>query len=626
MIWRVGLEGNNKQTPEECINFWKTKLASGLRSIAIDTETTGLDAHTSHLVTLQIGDSDDQCVINCLSVDVTLFKDLLESSYIIGHNLKFDYKVLKKRGIYLNKLWDTMLAQIVLHNGLDREASLKAITKEYCNVEISKDEQTTFNIHAELTDKQIEYAANDVKYLHEITKKQIDALRTHDLLRTATFECKAVKAIADIEYNGMLLDTPAWLSNAEQNELLLIGVERELDTELIKNAPEYRLKALQQTMFNEEGIDATRLTGVNWRSSKQVLEILHKVYDLHPVDKKSKPSTDANALYSIRKHHFVSILLKHREKAKEISTYGKKFIHKYLNADGRVRTSFWQIVDTGRMSSRAPNVQNIPKYSHRPFFVAPEGYKLIICDFSAQEPRVTAHYCQDDTLLKFFREGDGDIHSMVASQMYSVINGKPTKITKANKDERDVGKITGLKMDYGGSAYTLKNTLETTEQEAQRFIDAYWAGFPNKRQYFDRKIKETFSQGYILIDNVIGRKTFLRDLPKYQSLLSNYKQLTREGLREFAVIKGSISRMAMNYPIQGTSATITKHALILVNERIQPFDARIVNTVHDEIVIECKDTQTKEVAEIAKRAMEEAGAIYCSVPMVVEPKISQKWE
>ncbi len=169
----------------------------------------------------------------------------------------------------------------------------------------------------------------------------------------------------------------------------------------------------------------------------------------------------------------IDTLIAYAEKSKEVSTYGVSFIDQYLQKDGRVHTSFWQVKNTGRVSSGnkaqgAPNTQNIPR-DHRPFFEAAPGYKLIICDYSQQEPRCLADYCQDPKLLDFVLNGDGDSHSLVASAVFSKIEGKEVKVTKKNNPYsdifkmtyRDVGKQINLGLDYGKTAFSIKDDLFT---------------------------------------------------------------------------------------------------------------------------------------------------------------------
>lgn len=619
-----------QRTTQECIQYFKEKLSSGkLKSIAIDTETTGFNPLDCSIVTLQLGDSDNQFVVSIGSIfDLQDYKELLEANILILHNAKFDTKFLHTYGVNPERLWDTLLAEGCLYRGLKVELSLKALLKRYLNIELDKTEQTTFTQYGELTKEQIIYAAKDVEYLHKIAERQILGLKSKDLLDYALFENKAITPLASIELNGMYLNMAAWLDYAAKAAIRVAEYEEQLNQMLTKDAPETSLQALYDEIIPKTPKKLRLNPKVNWRSSKQVLGILRMVYGIHPKDKKGKPSSGEYALQTFKKKHpFVELLFKHRETAKEISTYGEEFVKKNIQSDGRVRTSFWQIKDTGRVSSSSPNMQNIPK-QHREFFEAEKGNKLIILDYAAMEPRITAHYCQDEALIEFFKQADADIHNMVASKMFSIIEGKEVIITKTDEDKRYIGKQTGLKLDYGGTSFTLQHTLGKSQEESQSFIDAYWAAFPGKRAFFNAKIHETLSTGYILCDTILRSKTFISDFAEYNQLKKTYP-LSKEQNKQRAIKQGSIQRTSQNYPIQATSALITKQALIYAYQTLKPYGihAKLVNVVHDEIVIEAKEKYCEEIAEKTKQDMIKAGAIYCStVPMVIEPIISKLWK
>lgn len=560
MIYTVGnkVEGIEDVGIEHCVSYFKNKINSGeLKSIALDTETSGLKFLTNKILSIQLGDSQRQYVLSANNPGIlAAIELLLKDVIVLGHNLKFDGLFLRKYGVSLNKIWDTLLAEGVLTCGLEVERGLAAIAKKYLDIELSKDVRNTFSDQTtSLTFEQVVYAARDVEHLHSIANAQIQAAIKQDLLDCILFENQAMLPIMDIEFNGMGIDHNAWLENTKGVAAKAKILEHELDKELLKVAPEMQLEGSQLTIFPVDYKDTPRLSKVNWASPKQVLAILNNQYAIFPVDKKGKPSTEEMPLYRHRKHPFVKLLIEHRGLAKEVSSYGLKFIQKNLDIDGRVHTSFWQILDTGRLSSAGPNMQQIPAdpdnpdKNYRKFFTAKPGYKLITCDFSSQEPRITAHYCQDPVLLEFFKQPKADMHSFVATKMFSVIYGKPTIIDKSKPKERAIGKQTGLKLDYGGTAFTLQNILETTQEEAQRFIDAYWAAFPTKRTYFDRKIRETMNQGFILIDPILRRKSYLSKFDRYQELRKR-RDLEKPERREVMILKGDIERRAMNYPKQ----------------------------------------------------------------------------
>ncbi len=344
-----------------------------------------------------------------------------------------------------------------------------------------------------------------------------------------------------------------------------------------------------------------------------------------------------------KKFSFLKLYFKYKAVAKEVSTYGINFLSNVNKTTGRIHSNYWQIVSTGRISSNNPNLQNIPAKiesdGSQPFRECFRGYKnniLLVADYSQQEPRVTADKCKDPALIEFYLTGDGDTHSMVSSKMFSVIEGKEVIIKKGDP-RRQIGKVLNLKLDYGGSAYTVKDDLNTTETEAQVFINALIKAFPEKKKYFDNTFKKSLQQGYILIDDITKRKSFSEDfetLKKYTDVLErmNKNKEDKSGFNwsEFYKIKGKIQRNSQNYPIQGTSGSMTKLAAIYLKRELikkQLYEkVWIVNLVHDEIVVETSEKYSKEVSALITLCMEKAGKVFCkTIPMIAETVKSKYW-
>ena len=282
-----------------------------------------------------------------------------------------------------------------------------------------------------------------------------------------------------------------------------------------------------------------------------------------------------------------------------------------------------------------PNAEKFPGF--RGCFVAPKGTKLIVADYSQQEPRITADKANDSILLDFYENGDGDTHSLVASKMFSVIEGKEVKITKGDP-RRQIGKVLNLKLDYGGSAYTVKHDLKTTEEEAQKFIDALKSAFPQKETYFKACKKQALKEGYVLIDPITNRRSWLdrhdrlQEVTKELDILKKSKSpIPKEMWSDFFTIRGQIERSAMNFPIQGTAASMTKLAAWLFYEAVQKLNLldkiKIVNMVHDELVLEVIDEYVIQASRMIEDAMVKAGALFCTkVKMVVDPVVTEYWD
>lgn len=657
MIYTIGhneLISSNLITPstvEHCLNHFKKH-----KEISVDTETTDYNPREGKIVMLQIGDPYDQFVIDVRKVPLLLFKELIESKTIVGQNLGYDFKWLFHNGIRINKLYDIMIAEAVLYCGYeDWGYGLDSLAQRYCNAYLDKSTRNEFQYIGDspFTLKHILYGADDVKYPMLIKDAQGYRTEKYELKYTIALENKAVVPLSFIEYYGMYLNKEEWLAYEVVAKTRLREIELELDDLLIeKNKSYYQLGTYMKPKKKKKeelvpyigaglwgDVSADRRTLVNWNSDIQVKSILKDEFNFEALNKEGKPTINSVILGKIKeKPSIVDKLIEFAEKAKEISTYGKSFIDQYVQKDGRIRTSFWQVKNTGRVSSGnkkqgAANTQNIPEV-HRAFIEAPAGRTLVVCDYSQQEPRVTADYCQDPKLLDFVLNGDGDSHSLVASAVFSKIEGREVKVTKYDNPYSDrfkmtyrqVGKQINLGLDYGKTAFSIKDDLGVTQEEAQEFIDALKEAFPKKEEFFDAKKKEFWELGYILHDYVVKRKTFK---PEFSELVNfNYDAASKEERSRYFKMKGGVERDVQNYPIQGTSASMTKLAMVYIQEEFDKtgIDAFLINSVHDEIVSESAEECAEQCAKIMEECMVRAGKVFCkTVPMKVDPVITKKW-
>lgn len=623
----------------ECI-----KYLSNLNCIAVDTETEGLFNHSNKIIMLQIGNKERQYVIDVRTIDISPLSVIFSNSQItkVFHNASFDYKFLRFHGFEINNIWDTQLAEMVLTTGLDTSVSLQSLAKKYLNEEMDKTVRTGFNKNTgEFTVKQIEYGAKDVELLLDIKKAQEVNIVKQDLQSTISLENEFVHVLADIEYNGFYLDPLRWLEIEETNSKELQDLLNQLDAYIIDNNHTPFIN-YQYSMF-----DNSFKTTIQWSSPTQVIKFLDYLgINTEVVVKgETKKTCEASHLQQFKHHPFVKLYLSYKAKEKEVSTYGSAFLKNINKQTKRVHSNYWQIVSTGRISSSNPNLQNIPNTTkYRSCFRAQNNNNvLVIADFSAQEQRVLADKCKDPSLLDFYENGDGDMHCLIARRIYPELSDKTTAEIKTNfNDKRQFAKIIGFTLNYGGSDFTVANRLLISQEEAKKLLDNYFKGFPKMTAYFNRIYKETLKNGYILIDNVSKRKSYL---PFYEEFLeldkmtkepgfwdsyrSNKKAYIKEVKRYFT-LQGEIKRMSQNYPIQGTSGSITKLAAIYLKRALIKANiyhlVKIVNLVHDEIVVESDKSVSNKVATILSESMEKAGHKFCqTVPLPAVAEISDYW-
>jgi len=631
------------------------ELLSKHTLLALDTETTGLDTLTTDLIMLQIGTIEgDQFVFDMRNIDVERFRGLLEASTrtFIGHNIKFDYNVLKSRKILLSNVYDTMVVDQVIYNGLydmqyirkNHRFSLAGVYKHYFNESIDKETRQQFHkVQQEpFTEQQIVYGALDVVYPFKIKERQDVEVKKLELQPCIDLENKVVLALGDIEYNGFHLNRTKWLLLNSQYKIKALETEHKLD-ELILNqgvrwVNKYKLDARQTDLF-DSSFETKRLTTINWGSDKQVYTILTKVFNLLPTDKHGKPSSGANAIELLpAKHEITSLLLQLRKEEKAVNSFGEEYLKKFQDPDGRIRTQYNQIIETGRISSRSPNLQQIPKeIDFRAAFEAPQGRLIITADYAAQEARIIADRANDKSYIDFFLHGSGDVHSFVATKMFSAAFGKEFIVTSTNENKayRQKGKILNFSISFGASAFTIAQSLKIPQTEAQELLDSFFRGFPELKQMFDANKAFALSNGFIRTNDITNRIRHFRYWSDYLKLKAK-SYTTREESSSLMKTQGNIERRAMNTPIQGTASDMTKTAIVLIRQRllergIMPYDrnaiAKLVSVVHDETSIECIEEVAEEIASIQKECMESAGAIFVkSMPLPANPVIKKHWD
>ena len=622
--------------------------------LALDTETTSLDPLTGRIIMLQFGDEEDQFIIDVRDHDITLFKDLLEDKDItfVGHNLKFDYNFLKSSGILLNNIWDTMVVDQVIHNGKYDMAyikkfhrfSLSGVNNFYFHRPLNKRIREDFvNIgNKPFSIIHLRYGAEDVIAPLKIKVFQEELISTYKLTKRVSQENKVILCLGDIEYNGISIGIPEWKTLVNSYKPKLLQAESELD-EILLNHPKglkYKKIGKQLSLFGTEFEDK-RKSIVNWSSDQQVYKILSEVFSIKPIDKYKKPSSGAEAIKFLDKEYpITNKLLQYREQSKIIDSFGESYLVKYVHKDGRIHTSLNQIVRTGRMSSSSPNLQQIKKEGgfREAFCVKPDSNKVLItADYSSQEARVMADLANDPEFIKFFKEGDGDIHSFISSKLFSVAYGHPVEVknikTHPNFHLRQKGKTMNFSIIYGVSAYNLSKRLKVSEKEAQSFIDAFFSAYPMVAKFFKESHEFALKKGFIRTDNITNGIRWFPDYKRYLELVDR-RNLTKDEWSELGKIKGSIEREAQNAKIQGCSAAITKTALILLRNKllehnIKPFtnaNVKVVLVVHDEIVLECDTLLADEWSKILKECMEKAASLFCKrLEIPALPNISQHW-
>lgn len=581
--------------------------------VALDTETTSLEPMRAALVGLSLavgpsrawyfpfghrpadGELIERTVPRNLppltSSAVTPLRAFLEdaSRPKAGHNIKFDWHVLGRAGVQLRGArFDTMLASFVLDpgrrsHGLDVLAldHLQLQLRRYADVVGKGKQERPF---AEVpVERAAAYCCEDsvaVLRLREFFLPQLDAWGGRRLLDD--IELPLVEVLADMERRGVALDTDGLSELSEQFR--------------------GELEALEAAIYREAG------TEFNINSTPQLRHVLFDKLNL-PVQKRTKTgaSTDADVLSELAAMGFElpRLLLEYRELAKLKSTYVDVLPLSVHRETGRVHTSFNQTgASTGRLSSSDPNLQNIPVRTRRGelirrCFVAAEGCRLIVADYSQIELRLLAHLSEDPRFIEAFGRG-GDIHRETAAVIFDVA---PADVTP---EMRARAKTINFATIYGQGPFALSRQLGIDQRDARDFIRLYFERFAGVRRYLDDTVERARREGYV--ETIFGRRRYIPELRD-----NTYN------IRAFG------ERVAMNSPLQGSAADLIKFAMIRLYRAFadQGRASAMVLQVHDELVVEAPAAEADAASAIVRREME--GVATLKVPLVVEVGVGANW-
>mgnify|MGYP003673314916 FL=1 len=590
---------------QQQLDQWLQKLERA-ELVAFDTETTSLDYMQASIVGVSFAIAANQAAYVPLAHDylgaprqldrdavLEQLKPLLESPKLakVGQNLKYDMSVLANHGIAMQGIrFDTMLESYVLDSTATRHdmdsLALKYLgekTTHFQDIAGKGANQLTFNQIA--IEQAAPYAAEDA----DIT------LRLHETLWPRLQE---ITGLAHV-YQAIEMPLVPVLSRIERN-----GTKVSADL-LRKQSDQLgeRIAALEQQAFDLAGEE------FNLASPKQLGYILFEKLKL-PVQKKTAKgaaSTKEEVLQELALDYpLPKLLLEHRSLSKLKSTYTDKLPLLVNPATGRIHTSYHQAVTaTGRLSSSDPNLQNIPVRSAegrriRQAFVATEGCKIVAADYSQIELRIMAHLSGDHGLKAAF-EQNLDVHSATAAEVFGV------ELASVTGEQRRSAKAINFGLIYGMSAFGLGRQLHIGRNQAQEYIDLYFARYPGVQAYMESTRKRAAEQGYV--ETLFGRRLYLPEIR------------ASNGMRRQAA-----ERTAINAPMQGTAADIIKLAMISVDQWLadKKLNTRMIMQVHDELILEVPEGELEGVLSGLRARMSDAARL--DVPLVVDVGVGDNWD
>jgi DNA polymerase-1 len=593
------------------------EFLAGVKDVlAIDTETTGLDQMTARIVGLSLAAAPDRGAYipirhidksqtdlfgeqlqdsgrkSQLSIDVVkrkLWPVLANPAVVkVGHNMKYDFHILENEGwttAEIAPVDDTMLLSYVLYgtahsHGLDELAHLylghEMIKFDSLFPPKTRDADKSF-AHLDI-EQAGAYAAEDAFVTFALYKMFRMKLDADESLKKLYENCDRplMRILLDMERAGVLVD---------QSRLA------HLSEILHKKSDE-----LAREIWNLAGHE------FNIASPQQLAIVLFDELQIAPAGKNR--STDAGVLSElVEAHPIVAKVLEWRSMTKLSGTYVDA-LPRQIGPDGRIHTTYHQAsTNTGRLSSRDPNLQNIPIKTHlgaeiRKCFVAAPGKVLISCDYSQVQLRMMAHVADVAALKESFARGD-DVHETTARKIFNLDADAPV-----SKQQRHTAKTVNFSIIYGISPFGLAAQLDISREAAKHLIDSYMANFPEIGEYMERTKQFAMAHGYVMTP--WGRRVELPDVKNPR-------------LRAYAL------RAAINAPIQGFEADLMRYAMNKVDSLIANQPAiKMIMQVHDEIVLECDAGAAEDWAKKIELEMENAAKI--SVPLVADYSIGHSWE
>lgn len=582
------------------------KKLEKVKILSIDTETTSPEPMRAEILGISLSFEEGVSYYIPIAYENSLFssqciskkdalkllKPVLENEKIqkVGQNIKYDIIVFLEEGIELNNIsFDTMLAGYILEPSLRRHG-MDDLAEDYLKYKtITYDELTgTGRKRQELyeidPDRVTEYAGEDADItlrLYNVLKGELKQKESEKVF--FDLEMPLLPVLIEMERKGVSIDKKYFKKLSTDFDNRIKKQEKRIHIHADREFNIASTKELQKVLFEDLKLPPTKKTQTGYSTDHSVLESLA---GMHPI---------------------IDDLLEHRKYTKLKSTYIDTLPELINSKTGRIHTSYNQtIAATGRLSSTDPNLQNIPikdeegKLIRKGFIPGDENYQILSLDYSQIELRIMAHFSKDKNMIKAYEKGL-DIHRQTASALFGVTEEEVTP------EMRNKAKVVNFSVIYGVTSFGLSQNLKISRQEAGLFIDRYFYQYPGVKTYMEEMYKFCIENGYV--ETITKRRRYI---PEMKS--------TRHQELEAA------KRIAINSPIQGTSADMIKIAMIGIHNALKAKKAKssLIMQVHDELVFEVHHKEKDMIYSLAKKEME--GALKLKVPIEVQGKFGENWE
>ncbi len=517
------------------------------------------------------------------------FRQIFEApdKTLISADVKDDLIWLKRAGIQvLNRIFDVKIAHYVLHPDLSHD--LSRIALQYLNYQISEDQKENKQLTLSFDEEPEEERdfAEKADVLFQLKEKLCPALSETGLLKLYhEIEMPLVFVLADMEYEGVSIDTDELRQIADELKIRIDGLEKEI--------------------YDIAG------HAFNISSPKQLGDVLFGELNVDGGNKKTKTgqfSTSEQVLVKLENEHpIVGKILNYRGLKKLLSTYAEALPTYIDPLTGKIHTHFNQAeAATGRLSSQNPNLQNIPirteegRKIRKAFVTGDSDYVFFSADYSQVELRLMAHLSQTKELIDAFNHGI-DVHTATASKIYHV------PLEEVTPEMRRRAKTANFGIIYGISAWGLSERLQISRKEGKELIDGYFELYPGVKKYMEEAVEKARKKEYA--ETIMGRRRYLRDINSRN-----------------AVIRGMAERNAINAPIQGSAADIIKMAMVCIHAEIRKrgLKSRMLIQVHDELDFKCYRPEQDELRQLVTECMEHV--VTLSVPLTISASFGENWE
>ena len=577
-----------------------TKKLLEQKIVAFDTETEGLNSLETEIVGISFSWKSNRGFYLPIKKDkaiqlqyLNILKPFFQNKEIIkvGHNLKFDIKVLYKYDIdVVEPLYDTMVAHYLINP--DMRHNLDTLSESYLNYTpisieslIGKKGKNQKSMRDIPIEEVTNYASEDADLSFQLKQIFDEGLKSNGVKQIFDdIEIPMIKVLSDMEKEGISIDSK-YLNKLD------IEFEKELNT-------------LKKEIFNQSGEE------FNLNSPKQLGNILFDKLKLVSKPKKTKTgqySTSEEVLSSLANNHeIIRSILEWRSLDKLQNTYVRSLPNEVSDKTNKIHTRFNQTVTTtGRLSSNNPNLQNIPirtkngQKIRKAFIPRNSEFELMAADYSQIELRVIASISKDENMIDAFIKNQ-DIHTMTASKIYNV---DPDEVTR---EQRGNAKTVNFGIIYGVSAFGLSQQTNLTRSESKLMIDNYFENYPGLKTYMSSQIDYARNKGYV--ETILGRRRYLQNINSQNGML-----------------RSGAERNAINAPIQGSAADIIKIAMIRIHDEFQKqsLKSKMLLQVHDELVFDVHNSEKELVKKIVKTTME--SAVKLDVPLRIDLEFGKNW-